>query len=231
MAQANPFGTLLEESRDLFRDRLGEAVAAMLAGAEAALSEKAEKAEDEEERKKYRGAIDFVLGHREAIEAQFRRKYESEFQKRVNKARHIEASLADFSLDDLALVAEDDLEETLRFNEMAAQVRRHCDEPLGAIDQRVRVLLGDANLEADDNPFGPQVICDAYRSACKQGDSTVEQRILLVKLLDAPVLDAIRGGYEQVNALFVEHGILPKIKFAVSKNVDGKPSAEDDGEE
>jgi hypothetical protein len=63
----------------------------------------------------------------------------------------------------LELVGDDDLAETLKYKECATKLRRFCDEELAALDQRIGVLLGDANLAAEANPFGPESIGDATR--------------------------------------------------------------------
>ena len=160
-ATTTPFDAILVQSRDLLREQLAASVTAMFDNAETALNDLAEKEKDEEAQKRYLDARDLAASNREVIESQFRQRLTSEFQKRTNKAKKIGVSLSDISLDDMALVGEDDLNETLKFNDMAAKLKRYCEEELGALDQRVGVLLGDASLESDDNPFGPQTICDA----------------------------------------------------------------------
>ncbi|MBC8023005.1 MAG: DUF1631 family protein, partial [Burkholderiales bacterium] len=213
------------QSRDLFRDRLCEAVGHMLEGADGVLSELAEKATDKDLQKHYLDARDVAASHRDVIESQFKQRYVADFQKRTNKAKKIAQNLSDFSLDELSLVEEDDLEQTLRFNDLAAKLGRHCEDELGALDQRVRVLLGDASLESDDNPFGPQVICDAYMHACQKVDCPVEIRTVFIKLVDDPVLDAIRASYKEVNELLVANSILPKIRYGITKSEGKAPPA------
>ena len=222
MAQPTPFDTILVQSRDLFCDRLCDAVHGMLEHADKSLTEMAEKLEDAEARKPYLEARDLVLAQHAAMEKQFRTRYLSEFQKRTNQAKKIALSLSDISLGDLELVTDDDLEETLKFNDMAAKLRRFCEEELGALDQRVGVLVGDATLESDANPFGPQVICDAYKQACRHIDSNVSSRLILLKLFDDHVLDTIRSSYKGVNELLVQNSILPKIRYGISKSEGGK---------
>ena len=231
MAQPTPFDTILVQSRDLFCDRLCDAVHGMLDQADKSLTEMAEKFEDAEAWKPYLEARDLVAAQRPAMEKQFRARYLAEFQKRTNQAKKIALSLSDISLGDLELVTDDDLEETLKFNDMAAKLRRFCEEELGALDQRVGVLVGDATLESDANPFGPQVICDAYKQACRHIDSNVSSRLILLKLFDDHVLDTIRSSYKSVNELLVQNSILPKIRYGISKSEGGKtPSLARDGE-
>ena len=218
MPQNTAFDTILVQSRDLFRDRLCEAVTAMLDACDAALTEASDKSSDDELKKRYVEARDIMLANRDVIESQFRQRLISEFQKRSNKVKKVGATFSDFSLDDLALVGEDDLEDTLKFNDLAARVRRYCEEELSALDQRVGVLLGDANLESDDNPFGPKVICDAYKTACQKTEAPLPVRMVFLKLFDDHVADTIRSSYKEVNELLVDNGILPKIRYGISKS-------------
>ena len=104
---------------------------------------------------------------------------------------------------------------------LAAKLRAYCDEELVALDQRVGVLLGDASLQANDNPFSPQVICDAYKHACRQVDASAGVRRVLLKLFDDHVLDDIRSIYKAVNALLVQNSILPKIRYRVARGQEG----------
>ncbi|MEO7741401.1 MAG: DUF1631 family protein [Usitatibacter sp.] len=228
MSQPSAFDTILVQSRDLFRDRLCDAIGQMFDDADESLTAASEKLKDEE-LKVYTAARDIIPDNREVVEKQFRSRYTGDFQKRTNKAKQIGQSLSDFSLDDLELVGDDDLNETLRFNGMAAKVRKYCEEELGALDQRVGVLLGDATLESDDNPFGPQVICDAYKHACRQVECPVEVRKIFLKLFDDHVIDTLRSSYKEVNELLVANSILPKIRFGISKNAEGKATASLDG--
>ena len=231
MPQPTPFDAILVQCRDLFRDRLCAAVGQMFDGTDERLTAIAEKTTDEELQKRYLDARDVALANREVVESQFRTRLMGEFQKRTNSAKKIGESLSDFSMDDMQLVGEDDLNETLKFNDMAAKVRRYCEQELGALDQRVGVLLGDASLEADDNPFGPQVICDAYKHACRQVDCPVDVRMVFLKLFDDRVLDTIRSGYKDVNDLLVENSILPKIRYGISKSESKAPAPGDPSEE
>ncbi len=222
MQQAQHFDGLLEQSRNLICERLDQAVAGMLDKAKDALSVLIDGTRNFEERRLYEDARAVVIGQRKTMEQQFQVSYLGEFRRRSDRARKIgqPSGESDDALDHLALVGEDDFEETLKFNNMAAKLRAYCDEELVALDQRVGVLLGDANLQANDNPFSPQVICDAYKHACRQVDAGSDVRRVLLKLFDDHVLDDVRSMYKAVNALLVQNAILPKIRYSVSRSRD-----------
>lgn len=214
MPQVTPFDNILAQCRDLFCERLVTALAGMLDKADDVLSALESETRDTQAQALYRGIRDKLLPQREKFEAQFRARYLREFQQRSSRAKRIDDDFADADLPDieLALVGEDDLNETLKFNAMTARLRQYCEEELIALDQRVGVLFGDAGLQSDDNPFTPQAISDAYKQTCAQLDSNVEARLVLLKLFDEFVLDEIRGIYRGVNALLVQNSILPKLR-------------------
>src|SRR5687767_5580463 len=169
---SSPFDSLLAQSKELVSDRTSEALAAMLDKADETLSTMMGETQSTETQELYRKTRDSILANREEFEKVFRTRFNKEFDARSSKVRKVAQSLSDIDLSDmdLELVGEDDLTETLKFNEMATKARRFCDEEMVALDQRMGVLLGDADLQPDDNPLSPNVICDAYKHACRKVD-------------------------------------------------------------
>jgi len=223
--QATPFDTILNQCRDLVCERLTDSVTAMFDKVQEKLTAQANETQNKDDKELFTNARDKALANREAAEQHFRTRYLKEFQQRSNKAKKIGQNFSDvdFSSLELGLVGEDDLEETLKFNNMAAKLRRFCDEELNALDQRVGVLLGDADLQSEDNPFSPQAICDAYKHTTRQVDSeSIKVRLVMLKLFDDFVADDIRSIYKDVNELLVKNSILPKIRYGgVSKSEGG----------
>src|SRR5258708_28001517 len=156
MPQPSPFDALLTQSRDLFRDHLCGAVAAMFDHADESRAALSEKATEEELQKRYLDARDLASANREVIEAQFRTRFMAEFQKRTNQVKKIGQNFSDFSLDDLQLVSDEDLDETLKFKDMAGELRRHCQEERSAPLPPGGALLVHATPADHDNPLRPQ---------------------------------------------------------------------------
>jgi hypothetical protein len=216
---STPFDSILAQCRDLVCERLSQALSGMLDKVDEVLTASINESRDANAKKLYAKTRDKTLAQRQSIEKQFSTRYLREFQRRSNRVKKIGDSFAEIDLSSLTLelVGEEDLEETLKFNALAARLRQYCDEELIALDQRVGVLLGDAGLQAEDNPFTPQAICDAYKDTCRQLDPDVEVRMVLLKLFDDHVADAIRAVYKAVNALLVQNSILPKIRISARK--------------
>ncbi|MCC7485531.1 MAG: DUF1631 domain-containing protein [Burkholderiales bacterium] len=224
--QARRFEGILARSRDLIGERLDQAVATMLDKGKDALSARILETRSLQERRLYEETRGVITEQRPLLEKQFRAAWLAEFRKRCDRARRTGtlAGEPEEALLKLELVGEDDYEETLKFNAMSAKLRAYCDEELVALDQRVGVLLGDANLQANDNPFSPQVICDAFKHSCRQADADARVRRVLLKLFDDHVLDDVRSMYKAVNGLLVENAILPKIRYSVARAKD-RPAA------
>ena len=221
------FDALMAQCRDLVSGRLEIAIAGMFDKSDAALAELATKTQDRERQKLYLAAKDAARTQREAMQKSYRMRYLGEFNQRSNRARKIGGSFSDADFSSLVLMADDDLNETLQFNELAARMRRNCDEEINALDQRVGVLLGDADLPSEDNPFSAQAICDAYKHTCRQAIEGPEVRSIFVKLFDDHVLDSVRAIYKEVNELLVQNSILPKIRYAVTRQEAGKAAAKE----
>jgi uncharacterized protein DUF1631 len=223
----SPFDALLEQSGDLFDDRVSEAVSEMLGKSEESLNAMMSETQNTAMQELYRKTRDNLLAKRQDFEKDFRNRVSKEFKSRANKVKKVSQSLSDIDLSslELELVGEDDLTATLKFNEMAAKARRFCDEELSALDQRMGVLLGDADLQSDDNPLSPQVISEAYKHACKHVETEAAAIPVMLKLFDDHVIDHLRSVYKEINALLVKNSILPKIRYSVTKKEGGKSPA------
>lgn len=237
------FDGLLAQCRDLTAGRLDQAIAAMLGQADPELSETICKTPNREAKKVYLEAQEAVRKQRAAMEKTFRTHFLDEFKRRTQKGKKTGGSFADVDAEsssfELSLMADDDLEETLKFNETAHRARRICEDEVNALDQRVGVLLGDADLQSENSPFSTQAICDAYKKTCREMVESVAVRAVLLKLFDDHVLDEIRSIYKAVNEVLVQNAILPKIRYGVTKKdggrkprgKDGKREADEDGEQ
>jgi Protein of unknown function (DUF1631) len=218
--QPSPFDGILEKCRDLICERLDEAVALMLDSAHDIITQLIKDTQIREEWRLYEEARKVATEKRETVEKHFRSAYRADFQRRSDRARKIGRPFdnLDCTFEELELIGEDDYDETLKFNDMAQRLRNYCDEELSALDQRVGVLLGDAGLAAKDNPFSPEVVCDAFKLACRQLDCDAQVRRVFLKLFDDQVLDEIRSVYKAVNALLVRNSILPQIRYSIARS-------------
>jgi hypothetical protein len=217
--QTGTFEKLLAESRDLFTARLGAALGAMLDKADETLTTLITESKDREAQAVLQETRKLLGVERKKLEVGFQKAYGKEFSARGMTAGGSADKFSDLARS-LTLVGDDDLEEALKFKDLATKLRRYCDEELVALDQRVGVLLGDANLVADANPFSPEAVCFSYLQACHETTADARVRGVLRALFDDHVMDAFRAIYKALNALLVKNGILPTIRYRATKSKD-----------
>ncbi|MGC1952488.1 MAG: DUF1631 family protein [Gammaproteobacteria bacterium] len=116
------------------------------------------------------------------------------------------------------LLDNDDLEESLAITNMVTKLEAAAKEELFALDQRVGFLIGDTALERHENPFGPRVICDAARQACRQVQSGIEVKLIILKLFDKCVVSTAPALYQAMNDYLVQAAILPQIRRVVVRS-------------
>ncbi|MEE2984407.1 MAG: DUF1631 family protein [Pseudomonadota bacterium] len=114
-------------------------------------------------------------------------------------------------LSDLSLVDKEDFETFLAVSEIVSELEPEFSEPLFALSRRF-TYLANRELDAASIPLGPSVLCNALADSLKglQSDSRIIKRIY--EVLHEVMSDNLGRFYEEVNALLVEHGILPVIE-------------------
>ena len=121
----------------------------------------------------------------------------------------------------LEMLDETALEESLAVTNMVSKTRNVCHDELFPLDKRMALILGQNEISEDENPLGPQIICQAFRDACGVVQTSVEVKLIILKLFDIHVIGETQELYEQINDLLIEKGVLPTIKREVRKSAGG----------
>jgi len=121
----------------------------------------------------------------------------------------------------LEMLDETALEESLAVTNMVSKIRGVCHDELFPLDKRMAVILGKKAIAEDDNPLGPQIVCQAFHDSCSVVQTSVEVKLIILKLFDIHVVGETQELYEEINDLLVEKGVLPTIKREVVKRAGG----------
>ncbi len=113
--------------------------------------------------------------------------------------------------DELSLVEQDDVEESLAVTNLVENIKSRCKSELYPLDQRLGHLFGEPGAEIPANPFGPEALGGAFRTLAQTLDAPIEVRITLLKLCDKHAGLAIQELYRTLNDLLVREGVLPKL--------------------
>ncbi len=124
------------------------------------------------------------------------------------------------ALGELALMNDTDYEVTLAINKSSSRLRFNCAEELVGLDARMGVLLGRSQLAAEENPFGPKLLCEALLEGMDK--LKIEQKIQLVLLnqFDLVLYPELPVIYQEINRYLLGKGILPDFKAGIRSRPD-----------
>lgn len=110
-----------------------------------------------------------------------------------------------------SLVADDVLEEDLAIAGMVEKGKTLFQRDLYALDKRFAHLAGQEEIQPEDNPLGPEVLCRAFAGALKYLPLNLSLKLLVYKLYEQVALRAWGGLYGEVDACLIRAGILPGV--------------------
>jgi serine/threonine protein phosphatase PrpC len=226
---------ILDECQNLAVEHLVRAFPAMMDKVDDALFDRVNQSENAADHSVYFDTMREMRLKRAEIGEKFTKRFgemSEDVIKRVRgagKDRDDQADGKDDGLElQLEMLDETALEESLAVTNMVSKIRGVCHEELFPLDKRMGVILGQMDLSEDDNPLGPQIICQAFHDACGVVQTSVEVKLIILKLFDIHVVSETQELYEAVNDLLAEKGVLPNIKRGVVKREGGKKGKAND---
>ncbi|HQU16518.1 MAG TPA: DUF1631 domain-containing protein [Gammaproteobacteria bacterium] len=218
---------LLQGVQDHFVRRATELLAGMLDNTDDALFALADKAENNSVQSMYFDSMREVRLKRQDMETRFRAAILDGFRAvRIhagNASAAASAEISDWSSDALSLVEHDDLEESLAVSGMISKARARHSEALSPLKARLEHLLGGAKLDEAAGPMDPERLCGSFRHAAQALDLEVRAKLVVYKLFDKHVMDALGELYSQINGMLVDAGVLPLLKIKVIGRNRGGP--------
>jgi hypothetical protein len=207
---------MVADCRQLALDRMRKALSGMLDRVEDDLFELADKALDRESQNAYLDARAQARDKRVAIEATFGQHFVDFFDRKVRGEDPPRAKSED---GELALVGNEDLEETIAVREMSRKLNAACEGELIALSQRIGFLLEKPELADDANPFSPATVCAALKDACDQIQAGFKVRMMLLHQLEQYVEGDLHSIYHDLNSHLVARSILPEVRAGMRRVV------------
>lgn len=221
--------SLLRECREVAFKRLSAALIRMLGKVDDTLFEWSEKSENKVDQNLYFDAMREVRLKRASMEIAFKAQLIEGFNREIRKEGDTNES--SLRAEEMSLVDDDGLEETLAVKNMVSKIEVECKQELHHLNRRVGVLLSDPELIRAKNPIGPEVICNAFREVCGDFESGIKVKLIVMKLFDRYVVtDEVPGLYRAVNRLLIEKGVLPELRHDIKRHP-GRPDADDEDDE
>jgi hypothetical protein len=131
-------------------------------------------------------------------------------------------SLEDLSKNsELALVDDDDLEDSLAVTNMISKAENHFTRELFAMGQRFAYIIGAGHVDdsiAQQTPLSPSVLGAAFQSAMSDVPVELPVKLVVYKLFDRHVMHFVGGLYDEINILLGKAGVIPKLTPKVRRN-------------
>jgi hypothetical protein len=129
----------------------------------------------------------------------------------------VPAEAEEVGLEDMSLVEEQDLEESLAISDMVSKAEVRFTQAIYALNQRLAILNGGRPVKNDSNPCGPLQIGKALRAAATCLPLEAELKVKIYHRFDRLLQKNIGICYEEMNNDLAKAGILPNIRFEVPK--------------
>ena len=218
---------ILEDCQKLAVEHLVRAFPAMLDKVDDALFDRVNQSENAADHSVYFDTMREMRLKRPDINAKFKQRFGELSEEVVQRARATNGNDDDKSPASegselkLEMLDETALEESLAVTNMVSKIRNVCHDEMFPLEKRMAVILGQTEIAENDNPLGPQIVCQAFHDACGIVETSVEVKLIILKLFDIHVIGETQELYEQLNDLLVEKGVLPTIKREVVKRAGG----------
>ena len=211
------FGELAQRCRKLVMNHLAEHLGGVFTQVDDALFTLADKAESNQLQSLFFDNMREIRKQRPQIERSYHQQIARNFSDFFSGQLKPPTSTEAVDAEQLVLVQNEDYEESLQIINMVSRMKAHCTQPLFALEQRLTQLSNGQKLDEDNNPFGPQMIAQAFRLALAPCPFPLRIKIVLYTLFDTQVMDSLEGLYATLNQRLIEAGVLPELKYSAQR--------------
>lgn len=168
-------------------------------------------------------ARDSGFSHPEALEGLRRGTIESHDELAGLRDRRGFENARGLTASRISLVHEEDLEFTIRINDLARRLRERCDRELGRLHQRYMTLLDQSDDAAlEQLPVGPETACCGLRALSDAAGLDPASRLKLLERIEPRLASGLNALYAQLNRELESRGVEPK---SLSRSGSQSPAA------
>lgn len=113
--------------------------------------------------------------------------------------------------ENLSLVNQDDFEDWLVVKIIISKAETNFQESLFQLRARFSHLL-KVNIDEDNNPVAPQVICHAFAEVIGSINAPKISEKIIFSVFEASVVNKLGDLYRDINDVLINSGVLPKIE-------------------
>jgi len=218
------FGELVQSCRKLVMNRLAEQLTGVFGQVDDTLFECAEKAENNQVQNLFFESMREIRKQRPQIERTYHQTISQNFSDFLEGKLKPTPSTTELDAEQLSLVQNEEYEESLLITTMVSQVRSRCAQQLYALEQRLALLNNGQQLGEGNNPFGPQMIAQAFRQALATNPLPLQIKTILYSLFDKHVMLSLDTVYSALNQRLIDAGVLPDLKYSAQRAANSRPA-------
>jgi hypothetical protein len=207
---------------------LGDLLQGALDAVDDSLFELANNCRNNNEQNRYFEAMREIRIKRKGVERQFNETISSFFVLPPSQSGPDNGPQA-IDPDSLALVSNDDLEEQVASNAMAAKAKAHFQGQLIQLNARFSHVYKAAD-GVIVNPLAPEHLGQAFIHAIQPMEIQIRERLILLKQFDRYVMSNLGMLLDEANRILVKAGVVPHFRHQVknsSKNQNSGGKAAD----
>ena len=209
--------------RDKAAQQLRLALQTLFDNADDSLFEIADRATSNAEQNAFFEAMRDLRMKRRGIERSFLQQVFESFSK-LNQYEIGKPAPQEASFESLALVQNDELEESVAIDTMVAKVMSRATQPLSHLTTRINVLVSK-KLDDKNNQLGPQQLCEYFLEACRSLGVEIKVKLIILKLFERYVLTDLEQLYAESNQILVAASVLPELQSAQPRRSSNRPVA------
>jgi hypothetical protein len=213
-----PFAKHLHEIHRLFVQFLNPRLKKFYDGLNDFFFDLAEAARNNDQQTQYFAAIGDTRKNNTELMRMFAKNINIIFQKFKNHDHKYFVEQAEQTEQDrktLTLVKEDDLDQKLAISNVTGKISQIHHEELYLLNQRFAELAATDEIDNTSNPIGPEAIVNAFALSLSVLKSENNIKLIIIKLFEKNMVEALGPAYKLVNKYLKKKGILPEIKFEV----------------
>ncbi|GAA5526154.1 hypothetical protein Maes01_02749 [Microbulbifer aestuariivivens] len=193
--------------RDMGRELLLNRLKQLFSKVDDSLFSMAERAHGQEEQDGLFQALRVLRVERRNIATRFGENLDDNFR----LPEELEAEDEPLFSNDLSLIHNDDLEQLVAVETMAANAEKAFADPLEELLLRLDELY-PVRVDEKNNPLRPEALCEAFLYALRPLDIHIRARLTVLKKFEQVMMVPLGEFYDECNQTLVEQGILPDLK-------------------
>ncbi len=213
---------VVKACRELLTRSLPQLLAGLFEKIDDALYELADKADTNALQTGYFSSMRDIRKARGGVEKEFGSKILDGYDRfwRYGTYRQTRSDLEEGGIasSDLALVDDDELEESLAVSNMISKGENRYHQELYALDRRFACVLSEVEVDNQNNPLAPAALCNNFRDAIRGIEVDIPVKLVIYKLFDRQVMHYVGGLYDEINRLFGQANIMPKLTTKAGRN-------------